>query len=115
MHYVSAPSEADSLSFATHNVGLSISRAEFLTPDLTVALYAIASLSDFSGFVVPSATWAFTDYFKVKLSASFNFGESGDQYILAGPDFLYSSKMSAFATEPGVALTLLATLGTGSF
>jgi hypothetical protein len=115
MHYAFNTSEADSISFATHNVGLSISRAEFLTSDLTVALYAIASLSDLSGFVVPSATWAFTDYFKVKLSASFNFGTSGDQYILAGPDFLYSSKMGAFATEPGVALSLLATLGTGSF
>jgi hypothetical protein len=114
-YYYVNKSEADSISFATHNVGLSISRAEFLTPDLTVALYAIASLSDFSGFLVPSATWKFSDYFNVKLSASFNFGEAGDQYVLAGPDFLYSSKMGSFATKSGVALSLLATLGTGSF
>jgi hypothetical protein len=107
--------EADSIGLATHNVGLSISRAEFLNEDLTVGLYAIASLSDLSGFVVPSATWKFSDYFNVKLSAAFNFGEAGDQYILSGPDFLYSSKMGAFATKSGVAVSLLATLGTGSF
>ena len=112
-------SEFDNISFATHNVGLLISRAEFLNPDLTVALYAIASLSDLSGFVVPSATWAFTDYFKVKLSATFNFGEAGDQYVLLGPDSTYiahaGTPTSLFAKEPGVALSLLATLGTGSF
>jgi hypothetical protein len=109
--------EADAIGFATHNLGLSISRAEFLNEDLSVALYAIASLSDLSGFVVPSATWKFSDYFNVKLSAAFNFGEAGDQYILSGPDFSYMSKGGnlAFATKSGVAVSLLATLGTGSF
>jgi hypothetical protein len=109
--------QADSIAFATHNVGLSISRAEFLNEDLTVGLYAIASLSDLSGFVVPSATWKFSDYFNVKLSAAFDFGEAGDQYILSGPDFSYMSKGGnlALATKSGVAVSLLATLGTGSF
>lgn len=114
-YYPSNTAEADALSFATHYAGLSISRSEFLSEDLTVALYAVADLSDLSGFVVPSATWKFSDYFNVKLSAAFDFGDSGDEYLLMGPDFRSFAKTGAFATKPGVALSLLATLGTGSF
>ena len=46
----------------------------------------------------------------VKLSATFNFGESGDEYIVLGPDFRHFG-----ATTPGTAVSLTFTLGSGSF
>ena len=100
---------------SAHYAFLSISRAEFLNNDFTVGLSAISNLSDLSGILIPSATWAFTDYFKLKLQASLNFGEAGDQFIMIGPDFQSLARTGAIAKEPGVALSLLATLGTGSF
>jgi hypothetical protein len=102
---------------STHYAFLSVSRAKFLNDDFSVGLSAISNLSDLSGLVMPSAAWAFTDYFKVKLQASFNFGEAGDSFILLGPDFSYMSKGGNLlpAAKSGVALSLLATLGTGSF
>jgi len=100
---------------STHYAFLSVSRAEFLNDDFSLSLSAISNLSDLSGLVMPSATWAFTDYFKVKLQASFNFGEAGDQFVMYGPDFQSFLKTGALAAKSGVALSLLATLGTGSF
>lgn len=116
-HYMLKNSEIDGLNLRTHYAGLSISRSELFTSDFSVGLYAIADLSDLSGIVVPSATYAFTDYFKIKLQAAFNFGDAGTEYILMGPDFKYLSKSgaSSFAGEPGVALSLFATLGSGNF
>ena len=99
----------DRMKLNTWYAGLSVSKAELFTDELSVGAYAIADLSDLSGFVSPYATWAFSDYMSVKLSAAFTFGEAEDEYIILGPDFRHAS------TTPGTALSLTFTLGAGSF
>jgi hypothetical protein len=108
-YYYLNPTQIDRMKLNAWYAGASISKTKLFTDDLSVGLYAIADLSDLSGFLVPSVTWSFSDYMNVKLSATFNFGGSGDEYILMGPDFKHPS------TTPGTALSLSFTLGSGSF
>jgi hypothetical protein len=124
-YYLLHTSQADSLRLSPWYAGISLSKAKLFTDDLSVALYAVSSLSDFSGMVVPSVSYAFTDYSSVKLSATFTFGAAGDEFIINGADMGYiaghyallasSTPSGAFDKNPGAAVSLTFTLGTGTF
>jgi hypothetical protein len=113
-YYEANIDRVDRIKFGTHYAFASISKTDIL-PDtfgsdkLSASLIAIANLSDMSGIVMPSLTWTFFDYMSLKTGFSFNFGEAGDEYVTYGVGSDYG------ATEPGVALNLLLTVGTGSF
>ena len=107
MYYLTSTANAAALhgiKYSPWYAGAMISKTELFTEDLSAVVYAVANISDLSGFVVPSVTYAFTDYTSVKLSASFTFGETGDEYIVL------SQK-----PKPGASLSLTFTLGTGTF
>jgi len=101
--------QADRMKLNAWYAGASISKSKLFTEDLSAGVYAIADLSDLSAFVSPYVAYSFSDYMSVKLSAIFTLGEAGDEYILMGPDFRHA------ATEPGTAVSLTFTLGSGSF
>jgi hypothetical protein len=108
-YYMLHSSQLDRMKLDTWYAGASISKSELFTEDLSAGAYAIANLSDLSAFVSPYLSYSLSDYMSVKLSATFTLGEEGDEYILMGPDFRH------LATEPGTAVSLTFTLGSGSF
>jgi len=101
--------QIDRMKLNTWYAGASISKSELFTEDLSAGAYAIADLSDLSAFVSPYLSYSLSDYMSVKLSATFTLGEEGDEFILRGPDF------QRLATEPGTAISLTFTLGSGSY
>ena len=108
-YYMMHSARIDRMKLNTWYAGASISKSKLFTDDLSAGAYAIADLSDLSAFVSPYLSYSLSDYMNVKLSATFTVGEAGDEYILMGPDFRHA------ATEPGTALSLTFTLGSGSF
>lgn len=114
-YYMMNPAQFDRMKLNTWYAGASISKSELFTEDLSAGAYAIADLSDLSAFVSPYLSYSLSDYMKVKLSATFTLGEAGDEYIIMGPDFKELARSGAFATNPGTALSLTFTLGSGSF
>lgn len=92
-----------------HYAGLSLSKNELFTKDLSVSVFAMASLSDLSGMVQPSISWKFFDGFSASFSPLFYWstdalwgaGKDGEYVILSG--------------GPSVSLSFKATLGSGKF
>ncbi len=109
-YYYTHSDNIDRMKFSPWYAGLSFSKDKLFVDDLSVGCYAVANLSDLSAMVVPSATWAFSDYMKVALSATFTLGESGDEFLLSGAQY-----SAAAQTSPLAALSLTFTLGSGSF
>ena len=123
-YYLAHSSEADRMRLSAFYAGASVSKSKLLTDDLSASFYAVANLSDLSGMVVPSLSYSFSDYSSVKLSATFTFGSTGGEFLISGPDMSYIATHSNFTTypytlvfdeNPGVALSLTFSLGTGSF
>jgi hypothetical protein len=117
-YYVLHSKEADRIKLGSHYAFASISDSklfkEVLGKDkLGASVIAIANLSDLSGYVMPSLSWTFFDYMKLKVGATFSFGESGDEYISYGVGQSFGT--AGFPTTPGVAFTASLTIGTGSF
>lgn len=100
----------DRMKFSPWYAGLSLSKSKLFVDDLSVGCYAVANLSDLSAMVVPSVTWSFSDYMKAALSATLTLGESGDEFLLSGMQYSASAM-----TKPLAALSLVFTLGSGSF
>jgi hypothetical protein len=84
-----------------HYAAATVSK-EFFNEKFTTSLTAIASLSDFSGLVVPTLTWEFFDYLKVSVFSYLVFGGDNDEYAIL---------FNGDACTLGFYLTL----GTGSF
>ena len=109
----------DRIELDTWYAGLSFSKSKLFTDDLSVGAYALVNLSDLSGFVVPNVTWKFSDYMNMMLSATFTFGGPDTQFVLFGPDFQHYNYSiathSLLSGNPGAALSLTFTLGTGAF
>ena len=68
-----------------HYVALNLSKSELFFEDLSVSVLGIANLSDFSGIVKPSVSWAVLDNFSLTISPTFVFGPADGEYaFLAG-------------------------------
>ncbi len=68
-----------------HYAALSLSKSELFFKDLSVSALGIANLSDFSGIVKPSVSWAVLDNFSLTISPTFVFGPADGEYsFLAG-------------------------------
>ncbi|MHB0897875.1 MAG: hypothetical protein ACYC1A_10045 [Spirochaetales bacterium] len=70
-----------------HYAALSLSKSKLFTDKLSVSAIAVANLSDGSGLVKPSISWAVVDNFSITLSPTFIFGPADGEYaFLAGGD-----------------------------
>jgi hypothetical protein len=122
--YLLHPTEADRMRLSPFYAGVSLSKTKLFNDYLSTGLYVVASLSDGSGMVVPSVSYALTDYWSVKLSGSFTFGSAGGEFIINGADMGYIAAHSsfsgglpviAFADKPGASVSLTFSLGSGGF
>jgi hypothetical protein len=113
-YYYQNSDDIDRMRFGEHYAFASVTKTKIVKDaggdsKLSASLIAIANLSDLSGYLMPSLTWSFFDYLSLKAGATFNFGEAGDEYIV------YGVGQGVGKAEPGVALNLTLTMGTGSF
>ena len=70
-----------------HYAALSLSKSKLFTDKLSASVIAVANLSDGSGLVKPSVSWAVVDNFSITLSPTFIFGPADGEYaFLAGGD-----------------------------
>ncbi len=85
-----------------HYAALNLSKSELFTKNLSASVFAIANLSDFSGFATPSIAYKLFDKTSLSISATFVFGGADAEYVVL---------------NEGTALTLgfKASLGSGSF
>ena len=68
-----------------HYAALNLSKSELFFKDMSASVLVIANLSDFSGIVKPSLSWAVVDHFSLTLSPTFVFGPADGEYaFLAG-------------------------------
>jgi len=81
-----------------HYAAVSLSKSELFFKDLSASALVIANLSDGSGIVKPSVSWAIHDNFTLTLSPMFVFGPADGEYaFLAGGD-LVSLSLSAIVS-----------------
>jgi hypothetical protein len=85
-----------------HYAAISVSRSELFIEDLSLSLFAMANLSDYSGFVKPSLSWAIFNGMKASIGATFVFGAADSEYLV-----LFDG--------PAVNLDFGLTLGSGAF
>lgn len=85
-----------------HYAALSFSKSKFLVDDLTVSLFAMGNLSDFSVYIKPSLSYAFFDGLSMSLSPFFAFGFDSGEYVVLNDG-------------RAVGITVVMTLGSGSF
>jgi hypothetical protein len=85
-----------------HYAALSLSRTELFTKDLSLNVFTMANLSDFSGFVRPGLSYKLFDGASLGLSALFAFGTEDSEYIVMNDG-------------PAVGITVSSTLGSGRF
>lgn len=85
-----------------HYAALSFSKSKFLVDDLTVSLFAMGNLSDFSAYVKPSLSYAFFDGLSMSLSPFFAFGFDSGEYVVLNDG-------------RAVGVTIAMTLGSGNF
>jgi len=70
-----------------HYAALSLSKSKLFADKLSASVIAVANLSDGSGLVKPSISWALVDNFSLTLSPTFVFGPADGEYaFLAGGD-----------------------------
>ena len=70
-----------------HYAALSLSKSKLFADKLSASVIAVANLSDGSGLVKPSVSWAVVDNFSITLSPTFVFGPADGEYaFLAGGD-----------------------------
>ena len=68
-----------------HYAALSLSKGELFTEDFSASVIAVANLSDWSGLVKPSFSYAVHDNLSIALSPTFFFGPADGEYaFLAG-------------------------------
>ncbi len=85
-----------------HYAALSYSKSKFLVDDLTVSLFAMGNLSDFSVYIKPSLSYAFFDGLSMSLSPFFAFGFDSGEYVVLNDG-------------RAVGVTVVMTLGSGNF
>lgn len=85
-----------------HYAALNLSRTELFTEDLSLNVFAMTNLSDFSGFVRPGLSYQLFDGASLGLSALFAFGPEDSEYIVLNDG-------------PAVGITISSTLGSGRF
>ena len=85
-----------------HYAALNLSRTELFTEDLSLNVFVMANLSDFSGFVRPGLSYQLFDGASLGLSTLFVFGPEDSEYIVLNDG-------------PAVGITVSSTLGSGRF
>ncbi len=110
-----------------HYGALSVNASDILDSDISVSLFAMANLYDFSGWLRPQVSWQLFKRMQVSAYAQFSFGGEGDEYTNMGgiykalqgltlvpgpvPTFSYAD---ANLTPP-LTLGLSLSLGSGAF
>jgi hypothetical protein len=85
-----------------HYAAFSLGRTELFTEDLSLNVFVMANLSDFSGFARPGLTYQLFDGASLGLSTLFVFGPEDSEYIVLNDG-------------PAVGITVSSTLGSGRF
>ncbi len=85
-----------------HYTAFNLSRTELFTEDLSLNIFVMANLSDFSGFVRPGLSYQLFEGASLGLSALFTFGPEDSEYIVLNDG-------------PAVGITVSSTLGSGRF
>jgi hypothetical protein len=90
------------LNSGRHYAAASLGRTELFTEDLSLNVFVMANLSDFSGFVRPSLSYQLFDGANLGLSTLFVLGPEDSEYIVMNDG-------------PAVGVTISSTLGSGRF
>ncbi|MGD9940963.1 MAG: hypothetical protein AB7T74_14305 [Clostridia bacterium] len=90
------------LNSGRHYAAASLGRTELFTEDLSLNVFVMANLSDFSGFARPGLTYQLFDGASLGLSTLFVFGPEDSEYIVLNDG-------------PAVGITVSSTLGSGRF
>ncbi len=85
-----------------HYAVASFSKSELLVEDLSFSLFAIGNLSDFSGYIKPTLSYAFFDGLSLSTSASFAVGYDNGEYVVLNDG-------------QAMSLSISLTLGSGAF
>lgn len=85
-----------------HYAALNLSRTELFTKDLSLNVFLMTNLSDFSGFLRPGLSYQLFEGANLGLSALFAFGPEDSEYIVLNDG-------------PAVGFTVSSTLGSGRF
>lgn len=102
----------DLSDFGQHYVGLLVSWSSISGSDLSFSTLAVANLTDLSGMVMPTFSYAFMDYITGSAGMSLTFGEVGDEYT--NPAGLLGLSDDDWQ-GPTMSFTLEFTIGSGSF
>jgi hypothetical protein len=70
------------LGSGRHYAAANLSLGKVFNDDISISVLAIANLSDLSGIVRPTVTWAALDNFKMNLGATLVFGPENGEYVL---------------------------------
>lgn len=90
------------LNSGRHYAAFNLSRTELFIEDLSLNVFAMANLSDFSGFVRPGLSFQLFDGASLGLSALFAFGPADSEYIVLNDG-------------PAIGITISSSLGSGRF
>ncbi|OHD27744.1 MAG: hypothetical protein A2Y38_11910 [Spirochaetes bacterium GWB1_59_5] len=85
-----------------HYAAATFSKSELLVDDLSFSVFAMGNLSDFSGFIKPSLSYAFFDGLSLSASASFALGFDNGEYVVLNDG-------------QAMSLSVTLTLGSGAF
>jgi hypothetical protein len=85
-----------------HYAAATFSKSELLVDDLSFSLFAMGNLSDFSGYIKPTLSYAFFDGLSLSTSASFAAGYDNGEYVVLNDGRALSLSVSL-------------TLGSGAF
>ncbi len=90
------------LNSGRHYAAVSLSKSELVLKDLSLSVFAMGNLSDFSGFVKPTLSYSFFTGMSASASASFALGFEDGEYVVLNDGHAMS-------------LSLSLTLGSGRF
>jgi len=85
-----------------HYAAVTFSKSELLLEDLSFSVFAMGNLSDFSGLIKPTLSYAFIDGLSLSTSASFAVGYDNGEYVVLNDGRALSLSVSL-------------TLGSGAF
>ncbi|TFG84565.1 MAG: hypothetical protein E4H20_02805 [Spirochaetales bacterium] len=90
------------LGSGRHYAAFSLSKSELFVDDLSVSLFVIGNLSDFSGYAKPTVSYTLFDGLSASLSVAFAFGLTDSEYLVLNDG-------------PSMAWSIGLTMGSGSF
>ncbi len=99
----------DLTNFGRHYLGATASLSGVIFDDLSVTLFGLVNLTDFSGIASPTISYGFLDRFSASVSARFTFGPPDGEFT--APQALFTGEDG----EPTLGITFSLSIPGGSF